>query len=78
MTVMDTLAAWVKARWVALDKWLNWRALRGNRGETISSRCGRQLKDGDPTPACRCTCRGLDVFWPSHCLHNIQPEFEKP
>lgn len=39
--------------------------------ETISSRMGRQLKDGRRCVACSAICWLLSRFWPGHCLNNI-------
>jgi hypothetical protein len=53
----------------ALDILAN--VMAGGLLETISSRCGKQIVDGDPCKACCLICRLLDLRWKDHCKHNI-------
>lgn len=61
---------WLSRCWFALDVLLN--VLLGGMLETMSSRMGRAIRDNRPCGVCRVMCRLLDVFWPDHCIHNIQ------
>lgn len=67
-----------------LDKAANYDILRGQKGETISSRCGRaikrtaNLKAGNWTWGLTALASLVDCmpwFGPNHCVRNIQSEF---
>ncbi|MDB5733271.1 MAG: hypothetical protein JWQ03_3166 [Variovorax sp.] len=48
--------------------------LRGGRGETVSSACGKQIVAGNPCKACSLLCgllnRAFKGRWKDHCINN--------
>jgi len=66
-----------------LDKWVNHELLKGNEGETISSRLGRKIEREDCF-WCRFFCRvsllPLAIFFEQggkHCRRSIQNEYRE-
>lgn len=61
--------------WKALDILLN--VILGGDIETMSSRMGRNIKEGRRCPICTGVCWLLSCFWPSHCVNNIMTPLNK-
>ena len=53
---------------ISLDQLLN-TIMAGNPDETISSRCGKRIKD---RPRCRYVCKMLNWFQCDHCIEPIE------
>lgn len=55
--------------WKALDILMN--VILGGDIETMSSRMGRNIKEGKGCSLCNGICWLLSRFWPNHCVNNI-------
>lgn len=70
--VLGSLLGTALALAISLDRWGN-RVLGGDPSVTISTRCGQELRMGDPpTWWCAPLCRALDVLDEDHCLEARQ------
>jgi len=61
---------------ISIDQFFNTLFL-GNPDETISSRMGKAIRDGECW-GCSVVCKVLDFFDPNHCKDSIEEDEHAP
>jgi hypothetical protein len=72
---MTAIASYFARFLLALDILAN--TILGGDVETMSSRMGREIREGKRCAVCTGVCWLLSRFWPGHCVNNIMDPVNK-
>lgn len=73
--MLKTMTRYLANFWLALDILIN--TLLAGDVETMSSRMGRDIKQGKRCTICSTVCWLLSRFWPDHCVNNVMTPINK-